>query len=296
MPKPRKHAPKKRTNRAGKLETPLSLEQWEFRLLEYEHRYAQLCGDGRFRQAAAAITKAIELAPWDPLLRILFATACFNAGEHQAGVDSIETAADLVEFGTDITHEVGWAELAKIGVHLREEDPQRALALVRRAIEICPENEPELRDLACRMLEMNLEQEALPVLKRAMDQDPRDPRLWALLVHTYAEVERFSDALSIGEQGLKKWPEHHGLRLSLAAAYLDSERPHDALPHLHDLLREDSEESMSHALAGVAYAATGDDKQAKKEQALARRLGAHDHEVEDRIEQIDQIIKARRSR
>ncbi|MHC4954165.1 MAG: tetratricopeptide repeat protein [Planctomycetota bacterium] len=197
---------------------------------------AHLTNAGRFDDALAFVSVAIEAKPNDPHLHFVRALVLRASGKPQAALDHLEEAGrehpsilhdpgvrreigqalfDLGQFeqaattlGRFVEADPGqpwiWALLAKC--HNRLGDHDAAAATFRTARRIHPKHVGLIRDLAVLLNNLGKGKEAVEVAGAGIVIAPDD---WHLhYVHAYAcgEADRHADALRFAQAGLKRFP------------------------------------------------------------------------------------------
>ena len=179
---------------------------------------------------------------------------------------------------------------------LGQHDAAGAERLFRQAIEVQPEVEAAHRGLGLALREEGRLPEAFRELQTATQLDPSDPDAhytlgsvaWALSTPANgAEGER--SRLSPGDyqnlasaefsKALALSPKDVMLRISLAVLYLDSDRPHDAVPQAEEAVRIAPNNALAHVTLGRAYFASGEEEKAATEYDAAAKLDPQNGEA-----------------
>ena len=112
------------------------------------------------------------------------------------------------------------------------EAAEAAARLLERAVALAPDDADALLMLGDLRFQQGAFAEAGDLLARALDQNPRDPRLWHRAAEAYLEARRPDDALRLADDGLLLFPGQTPLLRAAARALLALGRPDDALDRL----------------------------------------------------------------
>jgi tetratricopeptide (TPR) repeat protein len=168
-----------------------------------------------------------------------------------------------------------------------------AEAAFRQAIEVQPEAEPAHRGLGLALREGGRLTDAFRELQTATRLDPSDAEAhyalgsvaWALSTpvssapakaggltpadYQNLAVAEFSKALALS-------PKDVTLRMSLAALYLEADRPHAAVQQAEEAVRIAPDNAAAHVTLGRAYFAGGEEEKAAAEFQAAEKLDPQD--------------------
>lgn len=229
------------------------------------------------RMAAAAAPPACGI-----LLAAFFLLPTAYCQEHAAVSASAgqvsKQASDFIQQGFDL-----------LGQH----DARGAEKAFRQAIEVQPEVEPAHRGLGLALREEGRLIEAFRELQTATQLDPSDSDAhytlgsvaWALSMPANAPPARRGGLTSPDYQSLAGTefskalalsPKDPMLRMSLAALYLDSDRPHDAIQQGEEAVRIAPGNAAAHVTLGRAYFASGEEEKAASEYEVAAKLDPQD--------------------
>ncbi len=92
----------------------------------------------------------------------------------------------------------------------------------------------------------------------ALDAGAQPSEVLPLLMRTYVATGRFRNAITIGEQYLKKSPKDAHLRFLVATLYLAIEEPERARDHLDHVLAQDTNNADAHYVLAVLLRDHGD--------------------------------------
>jgi tetratricopeptide (TPR) repeat protein len=176
---------------------------------------------------------------------------------------------------------------------LGQHNARGAEAAFRQAIEVQPEAQPAHRGLGLALREEGRLTDAFRELQTATRLDPSDADAhyalgsvaWALSTPassapgktgglTPADYQNlaaaeFSEALTLS-------PKDATLRMSLAAIYLEADRPHDALRQAEEAVHIAPGSAAAHVTLGRAYFAGGEEEKAAAEFQAAQKLDPQD--------------------
>ena len=176
-----------------------------------------------------------------------------------------------------------------------QHDAAGAEKAFRQAIEVQPEVEAAHRGLGLALREEGRLTEAFRELQTATQLDPSDSDAhytlgsvaWALSMPANAPTGNTTRLSSSDYQNLASAefskalalsPKDPMLRISLAVLYLDSDRPHDAVPQAEEAVHIAPNNALAHVTLGRAYFASGEEEKAASEYEAAAKLDPHDGE------------------
>ncbi len=217
-----------------------------------------------------------------PLALLLFASAALCQGPPAAptGVQVSKQAGDLILQGFD---------------HMGQHDALGAEKAFRAAIEIQPELEAAHRGLGLALREQGRLPEAFRELQTATQLDPSDSDAhytlgsvaWALTLPVNSQLNKKGGLSAADYEGiaaaefskaLALSPKDAMLRINLAVLYLDSDRPHEALPQAEEAVRIAPDNALAHVTLGRADFASGEEEKAASEYEAAGKLDPHNGE------------------
>lgn len=122
-------------------------------------------------------------------------------------------------------------------LHLADDDYGPGLSTLDRFLEETRTKRPE--DLVIKgqaLYQAERYQEAIPVLKQAIELSPEPKDNWVqLLLACYAETEQYDQAIALAEQAVAKDPGNKKTRMNLASVYAQSDRMDKAAEVLESL-------------------------------------------------------------
>lgn len=128
-----------------------------------------LLQQGKGREAERLLAEWIERHPEDPLVLERLATLYVASGRDERALPLYESLRRLDPEGVVPLNNLAWT--------LRQSDPERALALVGKALERAPENPSVLDTQAMILLEMRDYPAALQASRKALEADPKNSQL-----------------------------------------------------------------------------------------------------------------------
>ena len=149
----------------------------------------------------------------------------------------------------------------------QDDKPEQALALLEQ-------HPPQNGEIAPTLLRARLLQaldrgpEALPLLRRAIRDNPEDKRLRLTYARTLVEQDRIGDAKAEFESMLQQYPEDDELRYSLALVCLENKDWDEAEGYLQELVERDSNVDAAHLNLGRIREQRNDPQAALREYAL----------------------------
>ena len=259
--------------------------------LKLDAEACALMRERRHREAVGLLATAVLCCDWLPHVWGNFGIALAHAGFKEDSYAAMAAAADILANDDPAAlSAVDALTLSVVGEGIATQQPERALAFQRLAAELAPGDARMHGSLAGRLLDLGLVEEALPHAQAAMRLDPDRVDHADILLGVYARLDMFLEAIEIGEQALKRWPDRPSIRANLAATYLDHGQEQRAADLFAEYLQDNPDDAYAHGLAGVAFAKIGWDVDARREQIEARRLGAGDAAVEKLLKEIDDIL------
>lgn len=121
---------------------------------------------------------------------------------------------------------------------------------------------------------LNRRDEAVPLLRTAIDRDPMLSTARWHLATAMLESGDIERALAEARGAITAWPDDPVAPILLARGLLQDDRPAEAAAVLEDFIRTRPGDRRARWLLGVAYRALGRGEDAAREQALGRGAGA----------------------
>jgi tetratricopeptide (TPR) repeat protein len=131
-----------------------------------------------------------------------------------------------------------------------------AESAARRAVELDPDDDGNHYALAMALLHRNKPKEALAAAQRALDLDPADECNWFAIAAVHMMENRSREALDAAEKGLAIDPLYAGLRNIRDRALAAMGRP-AAADEIRRTLADDPESDMAHANLGWSLLSQG---------------------------------------
>ena len=169
----------------------------------------------RLNEAIDLLRRAVERLPASVDLSLMLALA--EAQAHGAAI-----AIPLVEKAIALDSRVAPAWSLLGNCYFRIGDYERAVAHYKKAIELNPQNDLYLYDLALALERQNRVSEAVPLLERASQLNPNQGISRYLLGKLYEKLDRRSEAIRELEASLRLDPENDSACYLLAGVYRKS--------------------------------------------------------------------------
>ncbi|RME37076.1 MAG: hypothetical protein D6788_10240, partial [Planctomycetota bacterium] len=145
--------------------------------------------------------------------------------------------------------------------YLENRESKRAIAVLKKAVEIKPRSPRALRNLARAYLLAKQPEAAREILLRAEKVEPENPGTSYLLALTYLRKSKFAEALPYLERAVRLDPGTATLRFQLANAYQLTGQHEKAKVQLRETLRLDPLHASAHFKLS-AYARREGDREA----------------------------------
>lgn len=179
------------------------------------------------------------------------------------------------------------AHLAHLMVDL---DEQKALECIKKALVAAPDDPYVRQSAGAISLEIGFFEDSAEHYRKAKEASPNWPLAWGGWQHALLCMGLFEDAIEIGHEILKRWPDFSEVRFNTAAASLDSGRYEEAEREFIEYLSHNQEDAHAHAALGLAYASQGRATDARREQARALELDGDNPEIKKASDDIDRIL------
>lgn len=188
---------------------------------------------GRFAEAEATFTRALELDPdWFAAIYNLGVTA-FQQGDDARAVERYEQALAL-----DPQHPLAAAALNNLGtVHLDRGELDLAVARWEQAVALSPALLEARFNLAAQYLDQGRIDDAIPLLEQAARLAPNHELVHTRLARAYMEKGRGDDAYRALTLVHRLYPENWFAPLGLAVLYAATDQTERAEALLADALR-----------------------------------------------------------
>ena len=158
------------------------------------------------------------------------------------------------------------ARVPLLGMRLAERvgNLANATQAARRALALAPDWHVAQIELALLLAKQKQADEAMRLAMQAVAGAPHEAQVMVGAINVALFSERTEQTLRWAEDGVRRFPDHAGMRLFLARFLVAQGRPADAVPHYEFVLERapDHEEAL-HGLLGCA--------QATQDEATARR-------------------------
>jgi adenylate cyclase len=188
--------------------------------------------------------QAIALDPWYGRAYSMLAAAIGN--EFALGVyernprEALERAMMLAHKGAqlDDSLEFGHTILGVMALHNR--DYEKAIAEEERAVALAPNSVPAHYMLGYSLCCAGRNEEAIPILKKAVAMSPiPPPRALRLLCIASRKARRYEEAVAVCRQSLQHEPNDVLAHLTLGATFVEMEKMEEARAEITEVLRID---------------------------------------------------------
>lgn len=171
----------------------------------------------RFDEAVSAFEQAIENGQEDTVIYVYLAQAHYGAQDYEATVSAIDRVDTLTQFPDliGIRSQALW-ELERTG---------EAFAAIERAIELYPSRQQFRRQRIFYLIELDLTQAAATASAEYLAQAEDSPEAYTTIGEAFRRGGQAERAIHTMEMAKLRFPDSQRVRLALAQAYLDSERP-----------------------------------------------------------------------
>jgi Flp pilus assembly protein TadD len=215
---------------------------------------SQLMEQGRFAEAAALFGEAVAADPENLEARLNLGAAYLQLGREEPAREALAAVLEREPDNAKALFNLGMLEASR-------GDPQAAEALLQRSVEADPQNPRARQALAGLLRQAGRCDAALPHYAALLAAQPAETRARLELLLCQVSLDRYAEALSTVEEGLRLSPDDPALKQGqarlLAAAPDDALRDGARAVALADaiLLSQRSAESLE--LAAMAQAELG---------------------------------------
>ncbi|MBW2702678.1 MAG: hypothetical protein JRF33_17805 [Deltaproteobacteria bacterium] len=233
---------------------------------------------------------AFEKDPEEAELRVAYAISLAQYGEEAQAAGLVESLASAWA-GQDEALSLKQARLMAQMAHvLSSQDQIQAGVCIQKALAADP-NSPGIRRTA-GALAFNLQDfsEAMTQYRKASELAPNYDLAWGGLQASMLGLGWNQEAVDLGREILKTWPEFTEVRFNLAAACLNQGWYEEADDELTRYLALSGDDALAHVTLGLSYAVQGRAAEARAEQARALALDGKDPEVLKVSDQIDGVL------
>lgn len=228
-------------------------------------------------KAVEVLRKAIELHPRDERLYIDLAALCLDHNSFDLGIEIASTG---------LTNVPNSARLATIlGVlQVRAGQMDEAGKSFRRAEELAPEAAHGRVGLAVMMMQMNLPDDSIRLLREMMASKESDPRVEATLARALLqrgpEAEELDEAIALIERSIARQPSDAANHALLGKLYLNRDNIAAAEKSLAQAVQLDPNDRTAAYQLMTIYRRTGKTREAAALQEKVRDLLAAEREQE----------------
>jgi len=205
--------------------------------------------------AESLLEKAVELDPYNPLIRNNFATYFQRIGEPENSLEHYEAALSVLP---------EWADLRNTYAATLDDDLGRVTEAKEQYEKAIESSQPQPQahfNLATLMVDLGRFEEARQHYEKALSKGYHPPRLYSNLGVLYTETGDYLEGIRVMKEGLEVSESDVMLRINLATTYLDIERPDRAVDILEPMLDYHSNSTV-HGLLSIAYSGLGERKKA----------------------------------
>lgn len=205
--------------------------------------------------AESLLEKAIELDPYNPMIRNNFATYYQRSEEPEKSLEHYEIALSVSPEWADLrnTYAATLDELGKV---------TEAKEQYEKAIESSQPLPQAHYNLATLMVDLGQFEEAKRHYEKALFSGYHPPELYSNLGTLHTRSGDYLKGIKIMEEGLEVSKSNFMLRINLAGTYLDIERPDKAVDILKPMLDFHNDNSSVHGLLSYAYSGLGEREKA----------------------------------
>lgn len=126
------------------------------------------------------------------------------------------------------------------GAYLRATNrPAEAVSIIERALELSPQKQLFLFELAADNVALDKKAAALTVLEEAYQLSPDNPQASDLLINAYVAANRYTELLNLWQKRAAENPNDVQIHFSLAAAYLAAGRRAETITTLEESIKID---------------------------------------------------------
>ena len=196
--------------------------------------------------------------------------------------DSLVALQSAVECDVnDVQFRVALAEAL-----IEKGDDNRALAALRAALKLEPDNQPALRDAAALYLRHEMNAEAVPVLLKLAQLEPANAQVLTNLGAAYAGTVDFPKAQASFEAALKLNSKNASALVGLGHVLIKTEQTERAIALLSEAVHIAPNAYEPRFLLGTALIKVGRNQEALTDLEAALRLGGDDPEIYYRLAQV----------
>lgn len=166
--------------------------------------FRMLGAENRWKEAIAALERAISFDPQSDYLQLILAKAYLHLQQPEQAVATLEILL------TKAPESVAGHELLG-DVLSYQQNYVLAIDHFRRALELVPENDALQLRLALALTRLERRDEAIAVLEKLLEQHPESGLAWLALARLYLEKKQLGKAAEAYQQLLKRQPEQQAV-------------------------------------------------------------------------------------
>ncbi len=205
---------------------------------------------GRLEEAAATLSRYVELSPDDPGGYAERAATYWMSGQHQAAVEDYRRAIRLDPDNAILRNELG-------NVYRALGRTDKAIAAYQEAIRLDENFGSPHYNLGIVYAAMGLTDEARREYELAIQLDPRDAYSHEGLGDLYARIGRTEDAIAFFRRAIEINPSDPSAHTSLAYVYRDVGRYEEALANFRRAIDLNPRDASPYVGMGGTYRRTG---------------------------------------
>lgn len=149
----------------------------------------------------------------------------------------------------------------------------------RRALQLAPDWPTAQIQLARLLTRMQRGEEAMQLATQALAEAPSDAEIMVGAINVAALTNHDEQAMSWAEQGIERFPKHHGIRLFIANQFVASNEPEKAKVHYEFIYNHISRHEIVVRGLMTCNKLLGKDEEAKKYADLLLEMKPDDEEV-----------------
>ncbi len=212
---------------------------------------------GKIQEADAALARAVEAEPTNPVLAQAAAAHSEKAGDAEQAIQRLRAAADDRPMPDVVLR------LARLLNGRAKHD--EAAGYVRKALTIEPSNADLHYELGMALLGLKQVVEATQQFQEAVKIDSEHRAALSQLGITLAQMKRFKESLPVMSRAVQVSPESYQARYNLGLVLANLGQYDRAVQELQEAIRLNPKDARLCCKLGIVYA-----RQGKKDQAIAQ--------------------------
>lgn len=163
-----------------------------------------------------------------------------------------------------------YAQLGRTYISMK--DYSKAVPAFRKLVALNPESPGPHFQLGVALLAMDEVAAAVPELEIVTEKVPRWDKAHLMLATAYAQTDRLREAVTECEKVLEIMPDHYGALLLEGRVLVLAKQASAAIPRLQKAAALEPEVPEPHTFLAEAYVLLGQEGDARRERAIAKRL------------------------